>query len=46
MSTMHVILKWMARLQWEENLTLLGTREPTHKEVIFCKMYLKLDELC
>ena len=28
------------------NWALLSTREPTHKEVIFCKMNLKLDELC
>ena len=26
--------------------TLLSTREPTHKEVIFYKMNLKLKELC
>ena len=28
------------------NRTLLSTREPTHKEVIFCKMNLKLEKLC
>ena len=35
---MHGLLK--------EKWTLLSTREPTHKEVIFCKINLKLDELC
>ena len=28
------------------NWTLLSTREPTHKDVIFCKMNLKLEKLC
>ena len=30
----------------EETKLKISTREPTHKEVIFCKMNLKLDELC
>ena len=32
----------IAYIKW----TLLGTREPTHKKVIFCQMNLNLDELC
>ena len=39
-------LESIIRLCMNYNWTLLSTREPAHKEIIFCKMNLKLEKLC